>query len=169
MIRLLFIGIAFLCVFGCTDKDTADLEGFTKKIYQRPVGAIEPIPKYQPHEYFTYTASNLRSPFQPPIKIDAEIHALKTEGIRPDETRIKQFLENFNIEIFDMVGIISNSQEVNGLLRAAGSIYRVKVGDYLGKNHGKIVAIKNTEIHIVEIIPDGEGGWLERPKIILID
>jgi len=49
---------------------------------------------------------------------------------------------------------------VNG----AGGVHRVKVGDYLGRNHGKILAIDESKIDVMEIVPDGEGGWLERPR-----
>ena len=49
---------------------------------------------------------------------------------------------------------------VNG----AGGVHRVKVGDYLGRNHGKILVIDDSKIDVMEIVPDGEGGWLERPR-----
>ena len=42
----------------------------------------------------------------------------------------------------------------------------MKVGDYLGRNEGRIVAITESQVDIVEIVPDGEGGWLERPRTI---
>jgi len=42
----------------------------------------------------------------------------------------------------------------------------MKVGDYLGRNSGRIVAISDSQVDVVEIVPDGEGAWLERPRII---
>ena len=82
------------------------------------------------------------------------------------ETRIRQFLEGFNIEIFEMVGTLSNVQGLNALVRGAGGVHRVKVGDYLGRNNGRIISIKDSNIDVIEIVPDGEGGWLERPRSI---
>ncbi|MPT42782.1 MAG: hypothetical protein E2599_04395, partial [Klebsiella sp.] len=32
-------------------------------------------------------------------------------------------------------------------------------GDYLGRNHGKILVIDDSKIDVMEIVPDGEGGW----------
>ena len=31
---------------------------------------------------------------------------------------------------------------------------------------GRIVAISATQVEVVEIVPDGQGAWLERPRTI---
>ena len=108
----------------------------------------------------------MRSPFQPSVKIDILSQHKGSKDIKPDETRIKQFLEGFNIEIFEMVGTLSNDMGLNALVRGAGGVHRVKVGDYLGRNNGRIVSINDSGVDVIEIVPDGEGGWLERPRSI---
>ncbi|XQR91314.1 pilus assembly protein PilP [Stutzerimonas urumqiensis] len=138
------------------------------EVRAKPKGSIEPLPAFQPYEAFTYSASAMRSPFQPPIKIDLARKQKGSEEIRPDETRIKQFLEGFNIEGFTMVGTLSNDGSTYGLLQGGGGVHRVKVGDYLGRNHGRIVEIGEAAIEVVEIVPDGDGGWLERPRTIAL-
>jgi type IV pilus assembly protein PilP len=50
------------------------------------------------------------------------------------------------------------------LVSGAGGVHRVKVGDYLGRNHGRILVIDESKVDVIEIVPDGEGGWLERPR-----
>jgi type IV pilus assembly protein PilP len=87
-----------------------------------------------------------------------------SKDIKPDETRTKQFLEGFNIETFTMVGSLSNDAGTFALVSGAGGVHRVKVGDYLGRNHGRVIAVDDSKIDVVEIVPDGEGGWLERPR-----
>jgi type IV pilus assembly protein PilP len=42
------------------------------------------------------------------------------------------------------------------------------VGDYLGRNHGKVVGIDESKVDVIEIVPDGEGGWLERPRSLAL-
>jgi type IV pilus assembly protein PilP len=86
--------------------------------------------------------------------------------IRPDPDRAKQYLEGFGIEQFEMVGTLSNATGSFALLRGAGGVHRLKVGDYLGRNDGRIVAISGSQVDVVEIVPDGEGAWLQRPRII---
>ncbi|MBX9763323.1 MAG: pilus assembly protein PilP, partial [Pseudomonadaceae bacterium] len=84
--------------------------------------------------------------------------------VKPDESRVRQFLEDFNIETFQMVGTLSNSGGVFALISGANGVHRVRVGDYLGRNHGKIQSIDDGKVDVLEIVPDGEGGWLERPR-----
>ncbi|MBM7061146.1 type 4a pilus biogenesis lipoprotein PilP [Pseudomonas sp. UL073] len=166
--KALQLGLFGLIVFslsGCgVGGDFSDLQSYMDEVRARPKGSIEPLPKFQPYEAFTYSASMLRSPFQPPVKIDLVSRPKGSKEIKPDETRVKQFLEGFNIETFEMVGTLANKDGKFALVSGAGGVHRVKLGDYLGRNNGRIVAIDEAKVDVVEIVPDGEGGWLERPR-----
>lgn len=160
-----FLVVGVLALAGCgSSGDFADLRSYMDEVRAKPKGAIEPLPTFQPYESFTYRAASLRSPFQPPVKIDVVARQKGSQEIKPDESRVKQFLEGFNIETFEMVGTLRNDRELFALVNGAGGVHRVKVGDYLGRNHGKILAINESKIDVMEIVPDGEGGWLERPR-----
>lgn len=162
--RLLMLTVCVL-VGGCDDNaDFADLQRYMDEVRAKPKGAIEPLPAFQPYEAFTYNAAGLRSPFQPPEKIELAGRQRGSKDIHPDETRVKQFLEGFSIDDFTMVGTLAGAAGTYGLLQGAGGIHRVKVGDYLGQNHGRIVSITDGYIEVYEIVPDGDGGWLERPR-----
>lgn len=157
--------LALSVLTGCgSSGDFADLRAYMDEVRARPKGSIEPLPKFQPYESFTYRAASLRSPFQPPVKIDVVSRQKGGQEVKPDETRVKQFLEGFNIETFEMVGTLENNSGFYALVSGAGGVHRVKVGDYLGRNHGKILAIDGSKVDVIEIVPDGEGGWLERPR-----
>ncbi|WP_159970056.1 type 4a pilus biogenesis lipoprotein PilP [Pseudomonas sp. 8Z] len=154
-------------VAGCgSGSDFSDLRAYMDEVRAKPKGAIEPLPTFPPYESFIYKAASLRSPFQPPVKIDVVARQKGSKEIKPDETRVKQFLEGFNIESFQMVGTLRNDQELFALVNGAGGVHRVKVGDYLGRNDGKITAIDESKVEVVEIVPDGDGGWLERPRTL---
>src|SRR5690554_3370289 len=161
---LLILGAVMLG--GCNQSEFSDLQVFMEETRARPAGAIEPLPEVKPYEAFTYGASSLRSPFQPPVRIDLAQREQGSQDIRPDEDRTRQFLEGFNIEGFEMVGVLSNQQGMQALVRGAGSVHRVKIGDYLGRNHGRVTSIEEGRVDVVEIVPDGEGGWLERPRTL---
>lgn len=158
--------LSALLLSGCGGNDFSDLQLFMEETRARPAGKIEPLPRFKPYEAFTYSASSLRSPFQPPIRIDLTQRQKGSQDIKPDENRVRQFLEGFNIEGFEMVGVLSNQQGMQALIRGAGSVHRVKIGDYLGRNHGRIASIEEGRVDVVEIVPDGEGGWLERPRTL---
>ena len=150
---------------GCGG-DFADIDAYMAEVKARPRGIIEPIPRFAPYQAFTYEAASLRSPFQPPIKVDLVNRQKGARQVKPDPNRIKQFLEGFNIETFEMVGTMGNESGTFALLKGAGGVYRVKVGDYLGRNNGRIVSVDESRVDVVEIVPDGEGAWLERPRSI---
>lgn len=69
-----------------------------------------------------------------------------------------------------MVGTLSKAGNIWGLVNdGEGRIHRVSVGDYLGKNYGKIVSIDQSEMKIQETVPDGKGDWINRPRTLAID
>lgn len=165
--RLLCVSVALMALAGCNDdRSFSDLSSFMEEARARPTGTIEPLPKFRAYQAFTYNASNMRSPFQPPVKIDLVNRQKGSRLVKPDETRVRQFLETFNIESFEMVGTMANETGTFALLKGAGGVHRVKVGDYLGRNNGRIVSINDSAVDVVEIVPDGEGAWLERPRSI---
>lgn len=161
---ILLLGTTLLS--GCGNSDFNDLQVFMEQTRARPAGDIEPLPQVRPYEAFTYSASSLRSPFQPPVRLDLTQREKGSQDIKPDEDRARQFLEGFNIEGFEMVGVMSNQQGMQALIRGAGNVHRVRIGDYLGRNHGRITSIEEGRIDVIEIVPDGEGGWLERPRTL---
>ncbi len=168
-VRLISLSLSFAVLAGCGGGGNfADLQAYMDEVRAKPKGSIEPLPAFQPYEAFTYSASALRSPFQPPVKIDLARQQKGTKDIHPDETRIKQFLEGFNIENFTMVGSLSNEGGMYALVQGAGGVHRVRVGDYLGRNHGRVVSINEAAVDVLEIVPDGDGGWLERPRSLTL-
>ena len=59
-----------------------------------------------------------------------------------------------------MVGTISNAAGSFALLRGAGGVHRLKVGDYLGRNDGRIIAISGSQVDVVESFPMAKApGW----------
>ena len=164
-LSLPFVLCVLAMVGGCgSSRDFSDLQAYMDEVRARPKGSIEPLPKFQPYESFTYSAAALRSPFQPAVKIDLASRQKGSMDVKPDESRVKQFLEDFNIETFQMVGTLANDSGIFALISSSSGVHRVRVGDYLGRNHGRISAIDDAKIDVVEIVPDGDGGWLERPR-----
>ncbi|MCC6076362.1 type 4a pilus biogenesis lipoprotein PilP [Pseudomonas sp. GCM10022188] len=166
--RLIIGSLLLLGLTACDSSGFSDLQAYMNEVRARPKGDIEPVPTFPPYEAFTYSAAGLRSPFQPPIKIELRQKQKGSAEIKPDESRPKQFLEGFNIEQFEMVGLLANDSGQFALISGAGGVHRVKIGEYLGRNYGRIVAISDDRIEVVEIVPDGEGGWLERPRTLTL-
>jgi type IV pilus assembly protein PilO len=116
---------------------------------------------------FTYDSSGLRDPFQLlAVQVD---HPKGRPARAPDLTRPRGVLESLAVDQFEMVGTLSRGVQVFALLRAASKVHRLAVGDYLGPDHGRITAIHERAIELVELFPDGQGAWLERPRILLLN
>jgi type IV pilus assembly protein PilP len=48
-------------------------------------------------------------------------------------------------------------------------VHKVQPGNYLGQNDGKVTDISASKIKLVEIIPDGLGGYIERPASLALN
>ena len=89
-------------------------------------------------------------------------------AIKPDENRAKEFLEQFTFDSLRMVGTLERGPDDWTLIKdPRGGVHRVKVGNFLGRNHGKVVDMTDTYVAVIEIVSDGtEDGWVERPRTI---
>lgn len=162
-----------LILQGCSGSaDTSDLRRFVDDLQARPRGRIEPIPVFKPYEYFSYSAAGLRSPFELPVVVDAIIKPdSAASDVRPDFDRPKEHLEQFPLADLAMVGSMAGSDGVLwALVRDGnGGVVRVREGFYMGQNHGRIILVSDNRLNLIEIVPNGLGGWVERPKTIALE
>jgi len=151
---------------GCGD-DFSDLNRYISEVKARPKEPIKPLPEIKVIEPFLFKPEGLRDPFRPLEQPEqAEGADVSTgSGIKPDTTRRKEELEAFPLDGLRMVGTIDMKSSLWGLVKASdGTIYRVKVGNYMGKNYGKIIRIVSDKIELMEIVPDNKPGtWREQP------
>ena len=160
------ICISLLNIGACSH-DTSDLESFIEKTKSANVGTVKPIPQFKPYESFSYTAADLRDPFV--ATADIEENDTKTSLLNPDQTRPKQPLEAFPLDSLSMVGIIEQKEQRWGLIKDPQNVvHRVLVGNYMGQSEGRITEINESAIFLVEIVPDGIGGYIERDASIAI-
>jgi type IV pilus assembly protein PilP len=147
-------------VTGCSGRDS-DLDRYIDATKKEPGGRVEPLPEVKPYEAFTYTDQDLRSPFVPGGSGGA------SAGLRPDSKRNREFLEQFSLDTLKMVGTLNLGGNRYGLVSTKdGRVHRVVVGEHIGTNDGKITDITPSKIALVEIIPDGLGGYIERPAAL---
>ncbi|CRM48792.1 Pilus assembly protein, PilO [Pseudomonas sp. 22 E 5] len=116
---------------------------------------------------FVYDAGALRDPFQP-LAMQVDRVPLRA-GLAPDLARSRGLLEGLAVDQFEMVGTLSRGTQTFALLRAASTVYRLAVGDYLGRDHGRVTAIDERHLELVELFPDEQGAWLERPRTLVLN
>lgn len=160
-----------LAAAGCSlDGSHSDLRKKMAAVEHQPKGQIEPIPTFTPYSPYVYSAAALRSPFtRPVLEADQRLVGRRLD-VAPDLNRRRELLERFNFDALSMVGTLSRSGQVWALVDdSEGGIHRITIGNYLGKNHGRVVGATANKIDVLEIVPDGTGGWIERPRALTLE
>lgn len=164
--RLLLAALAVSLLAGCGG-GMSDLDRYIQEVKDRPAKPLDPLPVMQQFETFEYAAQDLRDPFTNP---STEVASGTGQGPRPDPDRRKEALEAFPLDGLDMMGTLGSEGSLVGLIMDPERVvHRVVPGNYLGQNDGRIVAIYEDRIELVELVPDGSGGWIERRAEVALD
>ncbi len=166
-LRLAGVTALFVCLSGCGGGEFSDLDRFMTEVKAKPQGVIEPMPTFQPYKPFSYAAAGLRAPFDEPVKVKDIALLEPVVSVKPDPSRQKEFLEGFSIENISMVGTLSKDGVLWVLLDdGQGGVHRVTMGNYVGRNNGKIVEVSESFVALKEIVPNGADNWVERPRTL---
>jgi type IV pilus assembly protein PilP len=156
--------LALNALSACSSKD-ADLDTFIANTKLEPGGRVEPLPELKPYETYTYDSADHRSPFMP-----GGSGAGSADALRPDSRRNREFLEQFSLDTLRMVGTLRLADRTYGLVKTKdGLVHRVLPGNYMGQADGKVTEITPSKISVVEIVPDGLGGYMERPAALALN
>ena len=149
--------------------DAADLRDYVAEVKSRPGGKIEPLPIYPPTEPIPEISQKVD-----PFKSFLAEELKKVAGpIDPPEPpwppRNEEELERYDLDSLRMVGTLEQQNEQWGLVRDPdGVIHRVKAGNFMGRNHGKIIEISEHRIHLLEKVSDRHGSWEDRDAEIAL-
>ena len=143
-----------------------DLRAYLEEVGARPGHAAEALPHIQEPEEFSYEAGGRRSPFAP-LGPATEDNRRAGAAPGPDLDREREFLEYHALDALRMVGSLRAGSVLYGLVRTPdGRVHRLATGDYVGLSHGRVVAISAREVQLVELVPDGNGGYRRRPAAV---
>ena len=155
---------ALLCLGGCSS-NLDELQQKVAEIKARPGERIDPLPEIKPYESFVYGATTMRSPFVPSAPVRNDVGS----SVRPDVRRPREFLEQVPLDTLRMVGTLDLKGKNYGLVQGKdGLVHRVSPGNYLGQNDGRILSVTSTKVSLIEIVPDGVGGYIERPAALAL-
>ncbi|NOQ13441.1 MAG: type 4a pilus biogenesis protein PilO [Methyloprofundus sp.] len=132
---------------------------------------VQPIEPMPPVGSFLFNPEGLRDPFSPIQKSldDNADQVIATNGVQPDFNRHKEELESYSLDTLRMVGTIKMKGVLWGLIKARdGTIHRISEGNYLGRNHGRVLRILQDKLEIMEIIKEPQGTWRERQVAIAL-
>lgn len=167
--RILAIAFSCLALGACTGEQHSDLRQFVKESDNLPRGRIPPLPEVKLYEPFPYAAYDLTDPFKP-----RQIQPPKPEGLAsglkaPDPNRRKEPLEAYPLENLKMVGTLQQKKEIYAVVRTPDNrLFRVRPGNFLGQNFGRITTISESAIKLKELVQDSGGEWKEEERSLLL-
>ncbi len=164
------LALAVVCLSACTGS-REELENYVQDVMARPADPIPPVPPVANYTPFAYDASAMRDPFTSVTgNDDSQSTATETDGPRPDESRVREYLEQFSLDTLSMVGTFAQGSADWALVRdPEGVVHRVAAGHYIGQNHGQVTAVYPDRLELSELVPDAGGGWLVREASVALD
>ena len=169
--RALSAGLLAAALTACSGSGNEDLRTYVESVKSRQQVHIEPLPEFAPYETHLYEAAAARDPFTPPVYSAPKSAVARAggSGVSPDFNRPREPLESEPLDSLRMVGTLERQGNSWALVRMSDStIHRVKPGNYMGQNYGKIISISESEVQVTEIVPDGLGGWMERQAALAL-
>lgn len=168
MRRHLAIVLACLALASCGAEQHSDLRQFVKDSDSMPRGRIPPLPEVRPYEPFEYAAFDLTDPFVP-RKIEAPKTSNIPGALQPPANHRKGPLEAFPLENLKMVGTLQQHKSVYALIKTPdNNLYRVKTGDFMGQNFGRIIDINESALKLKELVQDSGNEWKEEERTLLL-
>ena len=177
MTRAPFILMVATCVClllaGCDNSDQKELRQELDALVRDAKGRIEPLPQIKPYTPQVYDQRDARDPFSPNKiaevpRANKQVKNSHEELYAFHQKRAKEPLESYALDTLKMVGTLERKGTTYALVRVNQSIFRVKVGNYMGQDLGLITRIAPDQIELKELVLDGEGGWAERAATITL-
>ncbi|WP_085299938.1 pilus assembly protein PilP [Cognaticolwellia mytili] len=148
--------------------DTRDLKAHITSVQANTTTHIAPMPAVTVFDHFDYSAQMSRSPFDvPKPEVMQEKIQQRSGCLNPDLSRKKQPLEKFSLSDLVMRGTLGELGVTWALVEASDkSLHRVAVGSYVGLYHGRITAVSQDKVTLLELVPDDTGCWVERETVV---
>ncbi|QJQ95075.1 MULTISPECIES: pilus assembly protein PilP [Halomonadaceae] len=156
--------LVILGMAGCADPDIAGLDRELDALRRNPGELVVPaLPEVPSYQSLSYDQGDQRSPFI--SRLPADNPAAVSDGLAPDLQRPREPLEEYSLEALTLVGILTVANQPSALIKApGGQVHRLRIGNHLGADNGRIVAITHHSVQLVELVNDARGGWMERTQ-----
>ncbi len=157
---------------GQTEQAMADAKSKAQKINR----AYKPdIRKVKPYEVYTYESA-LTDPFRlrkfliqeaspPPTPGGDETPKCLPPRCVPPTPHAKEMLESYSLNELRYVGTLDNSQAL--IETPDYGVVKAGLGNYMGFNNGKIIAIKETSLVLQEKLYKN-GLWENKKTVLMI-
>ena len=167
-IRMCAALVVLAALSGCAGGEHEDLKSWMVDSTKDLKGKVSPLPEIKPFPVVAYESVNLISPFAA-SRIEPDKRANSTGvGPRPDLNRRKEPLEAYPLESLKMVGSLMQGNSKQAIVQADKTVYKIKVGNYMGQNFGVVTNVTESEVTLKELVEDANGDWSERTSKLML-
>ncbi len=165
-LSLLLLALPLL-LLGCAGEQHQDLREWMREEAKGMKGKVPPLPEITAFPVVAYETETLTSPFAAGKISTQDTVADKTA---PDRARPQQPLEAFPIEDLKVVGVITLGAVPYALVQtpSPNKPKYVRVGEYMGRSFGKITAITQDGVTVLETIKDVHGAWVPQERQLMV-
>jgi type IV pilus assembly protein PilP len=148
-------------VAGC-ENDQGDIQSWMREQATGMRGAVKPLPEIKIFPVIDYVALDELEPFNAARIEPAKPQRLRADDPRLDPDRQREPLEAYPLETLKMVGVLGKGKSIHALVQADKALYQVRVGNFIGRNYGKVITISQDSLELQELVEDLNEGWVER-------
>lgn len=158
------LAAATLCAVllaGCAG-DQGDIQNWMEEQAVGMRGAVKPLPEIKIFPVVDYQPTDGPAPFDALRMEPAKAEKRRIDDPRLSPDRQREPLEAFPLDELKMVGVMTQDKSIHALIQAGAALYQVRVGNFMGQHHGRIVAITDDAVELQELVEDLAEGWIER-------
>lgn len=156
-----------LLLLGCAAEEHQDLREWMREEAKGMKGKVPPLPEITAFPVVAYETEGLTPPFATGKISTQDAVADKTA---PDRARPPEPLEAFPIEDLKLVGVVTIGAVPYAMIQtpAPNKPKHVRVGEYIGRNFGRITAITQDGLTVLETIKDANGAWVPTERQLTV-
>jgi type IV pilus assembly protein PilP len=150
---------------ACSGGEQVEIKDWMKTQRAKTPASVSPVIAPVPFVPAPYTQAVGADPFDD-LKLKAALAKARAasgvSALQPDLSRKREALESFPLDNLKMIGYVLKQGKPTALISAAGTLFNVVVGNYVGQDFGKVISITEQEVAFKELVQDGAGIWTER-------
>jgi len=155
--------VLLVTVAGCR----ANQEPLNQFIAQTEQQAQREVAQLVPSEPFVasaYQRTQAREPFVLPKEaLVQDQPVVKKDCWQPQKRNKTGQLERYALRKLRLKGVMGSNGAVSALVQTPqGNVVKVKKGQYIGLNNGRVTRVASNYLMINETLPDGMGCWSKR-------
>lgn len=159
--------IALMGLSGCFGDDQQDIKEWMRDQRNATKPSVQPVPEPKKFVPAPYQNDVTIEPFSnqklaQALKREASQATANAALVAPELSRRKEVLEGYPLDAISMVGSLIPKGSPVALVKVDKLLYKVRVGEYMGQNYGKVIKLSETELTLREIVQDAAGEWIER-------